>query len=71
MSNFRIHILKGQLVIQWFGMFDDVLVALEEGTFRVGQADYSPERLRFDCLADGLALRADLSGAPYVRVSTP
>jgi hypothetical protein len=32
---------------------------------RVGERDWSPERLRFDTIIDGRAQRAVDSGAPY------
>jgi CubicO group peptidase (beta-lactamase class C family) len=51
---------------------DDVtpLVALPGGLFRVGDKDWSPERLRFDALLDGRPQRAVLSGVDHVRRPT-
>jgi hypothetical protein len=71
MSNFRVFVRKGQMVLQWFGSYEQPLTALNDGSFRVGWATYSPERLHFDCLVRGKALRAVLSGAEDYRVDTP
>jgi hypothetical protein len=38
--------------------------------FRVGDVEWSPERLRFDTVIDGLAQRASYSGTPYYRAFT-
>jgi hypothetical protein len=46
------------------------LTLLAEGGFRVGERNWSPERLRFDTIIDGVAQRALLSGAPYTRTFT-
>jgi CubicO group peptidase (beta-lactamase class C family) len=43
------------------------LVQLGEADFRVGAEEWSPERLRFDAIVDGKALRANLSGERYYR----
>ena len=52
--------------------FDDEqpLIALADGSFRVGDDSAGPERLSFDTIVDGSALRAWLSGSPYYRVDT-
>jgi hypothetical protein len=46
------------------------MTPLTGGDFRVGERGWSPERLRFDTIIDGLAQRALLSGAPYTRTFT-
>jgi CubicO group peptidase (beta-lactamase class C family) len=46
------------------------MTPLAGGGFRVGDADWSPERLRFDTIIDSVAQRALLSGAPYTRTFT-
>jgi CubicO group peptidase (beta-lactamase class C family) len=46
---------------------DKPLAQIGEAEFRVGEEDWSPERLRFDAVVDGRALRANLSGADYYR----
>ena len=43
---------------------------LPGGGFRVGDKDWSPERLRFDAVIDGRPSRATLSGVDYVRRAT-
>jgi hypothetical protein len=45
------------------------LVPIEADAFRVGEVEWSPERLRFDTVIDGLAQRAVHSGTPYYRAS--
>jgi CubicO group peptidase (beta-lactamase class C family) len=40
-----------------------------EACFRVGEEEWTPERVRFDEEIDGLAQRAVLSGSPYYRAS--
>ena len=46
------------------------LAPVGDGAFRVGEAEWSPERLRFDTVIDGVAQRALLSGTPYYRAFT-
>jgi hypothetical protein len=46
---------------------DKPLVPVGEAEFRVGEDGWSPERLRFDAVVDGRALRANLSGETYYR----
>ena len=46
---------------------DRPLTRLEEAEFRVGEEEWSPERLSFDAFVDGRALRAKLSGETYYR----
>jgi CubicO group peptidase (beta-lactamase class C family) len=43
------------------------LTQIGEAEFRVGEEEWSPERLRFDVFVDGRALRANLSGETYYR----
>jgi CubicO group peptidase (beta-lactamase class C family) len=43
------------------------LTRLGEAEFRVGEEEWSPERLRFDAVVEGQALRANLSGESYYR----
>jgi len=67
-TNFRIFIRKGQLVCQSFGgTVDQVLTDLGNGAFRSGDKD-SPERLLFDCFANGKALRCRASGGDFYRI---
>jgi D-alanyl-D-alanine carboxypeptidase len=68
LNSFRVFVRKGQLV---FCLADGRALPLEElaeGEFRIADEEYVAERLRFDNLAGGRALRALLSGAPFSRV---
>ena len=47
------------------------LEPLGQGHFRLGEEAYSPERVRFDTVVDGRALRMTLSGVPLYRKDTP
>jgi hypothetical protein len=47
------------------------LVPLSDGSFRAGADETSPERVRFDAVVDGKALRAVLSDGHYERDFTP
>lgn len=49
---------------------DDVLVALPDGSFRIGAEPWCPDRIRFDTVIDGRATRAVLDGAPLYRTFT-
>jgi len=46
---------------------DKPLTQLGEVEFRVGEEEWSPERLSFDAFVGGKALRANLSGETYYR----
>jgi CubicO group peptidase (beta-lactamase class C family) len=67
--------LPGFRVVQWedglglvfFWGLEEPLTPLEDGVFRVGKEDWSPERLRFDAIVHGQSLRANLSGGDYYR----
>ncbi len=71
LSNFRVVPLKGALALIDPSGDEEPLVPLGSGVFRVGEDDRSPERLRFDTIIDGRALRASLSCGDYYRTSTP
>ena len=47
------------------------LVPMARGWYRVGADRLGPERLRFDTVIDGRAIRAWLSGWDYYRVPAP
>lgn len=70
-SNFRVVLRKGALALIQPEGGEEPLIPLADGLFRVGDEERSPERLRFDTVLDGQALRADLSGCPYYRTFTP
>jgi len=44
---------------------------VQDNLFRVGEKAHWPERIRFDSLVNGHALRANLSGQDYYRAFTP
>ena len=48
---------------------DQPLAPLEDGWFRAGDDERIPERIHFDTIVDGQALRATLSGCEYYRVN--
>ena len=69
MTNFRVAAREGRL--RWgcdhLSSERAPMIPLADGGFRVGEREWSPERLRFDTIIDGVAQRALLSGAPYTR----
>lgn len=69
-SNFRVVQRKGAVLLSRPDGGEEPLAPLGAGVFRVGAAP-SPERLRFDTIVDGQALRASLSGEPYYRSPIP
>ena len=71
LTNFRIVLRKGTLVLVYPSGGNEPLEPLEEGLFRIGEDPRSPETLRFDAVASGKALRATYSGCPYYRTYTP
>jgi D-alanyl-D-alanine carboxypeptidase len=75
-TNFRVVPRKGQLWLVFpvapDGFADEQpLVPLGDGSFRVGADETSPERVRFDVVVDGNALRAVVSDGLYERDFTP
>jgi D-alanyl-D-alanine carboxypeptidase len=75
-TNFRVVGRKGQLWLIFPIVPDGFereqpLVPLSDGSFRAGAAETSPERVRFDAVVDGKALRAVLSDGHYERDFTP
>lgn len=54
---------KGRL---WLG--GDPLVPLGPGLFRIGEEEHEPNRVRFEDVANGRALRATVSGAEFRRI---
>jgi CubicO group peptidase (beta-lactamase class C family) len=72
---FRVHLRGGELWLSHLGEASDVvgehrLTELEAGRFRVGEA-WSPDRVRFDTVIDGVAQRAVFDAAPYFRTLSP
>ncbi len=70
-SNFRVVMRKGALSIIFPSGEEEALVSLGSGRFRVGADERSAERLTFDTVVEGEALRANYSCADYYRFFTP
>jgi CubicO group peptidase (beta-lactamase class C family) len=71
-NNFRVVVRKGVLLMIAPEGTEEVLVPLDRpGWFRVGLDPASPERLQFDTVISGRALRATLSGVSYYRSFSP
>ncbi|MGB2983346.1 MAG: hypothetical protein WBC63_05725, partial [Candidatus Bipolaricaulia bacterium] len=67
-TNLRIFVRKGQLFCQSYsGFVDQPLTDLGDGWFRNGD-ETSPERMTFDCFANGVALRCRDSGSEFYRM---
>jgi hypothetical protein len=71
LSNFRVVQRNGALVWILPGGWEEPLAPLGDGTFRIGAEAWSPERIRFDAVVDGRALRANRSGCDFYRAFTP
>ena len=71
LTNFRIVLRKGALLLMYPAGGYDVLTPLDDGMFRIGEDARCPETLHFDSVASGRALRAIYSGCPYYRTYTP
>ena len=69
--NFRVVVQKDALVLIRPEGIEEPLVPLPSGAFRVGKEEHFPERIRFETILDGNALRANLSGCDYYRTFTP
>jgi D-alanyl-D-alanine carboxypeptidase len=67
-SNFRVVLREGELILVFPWGSEWPLAPLSDGSFRVGSEAWWPERLRFDALVDGAALRADYCGEAYYRL---
>jgi D-alanyl-D-alanine carboxypeptidase len=70
LSNFRVVLRKGALLLVEPSGEEQALVPLGSGVFRVGEDGRSPERLRFDTILNGRALHANLSCGDYYRTFT-
>ncbi len=68
-GSFRVVLRKGRL---WLG--GDPLVPLnvplDSGLFRLGEEEHAPNRVRFEDVVNGKALRAVVSGTEYRRIET-
>lgn len=65
-SNLRVILRRGELFVLFPEGEEQPLTAMGDGAFRLGP-EGSPERVRFDAILDGKALRLDLSGQEYYR----
>jgi len=63
---FRIFIRRGSLRIAWGRGIESELFELPGGSFRVDDVP-SPDRISFDVIEQGQALRATLNGQAYYR----
>jgi CubicO group peptidase (beta-lactamase class C family) len=70
-SNFRVVLRKGALVFIQHDGKEEPIVALGDGTFRVGADKRCPERIEFSAIFKGMAMVAVLSDGRFVRVSSP
>lgn len=68
---FRVFLRKGRLVLAWPSGEEEMLAPLGENQFRIGDVPYIPERLVFDQVVDGQALRATRNICPYYRHFLP
>jgi CubicO group peptidase (beta-lactamase class C family) len=67
-TNFRVFLRKDGLhMAEYLGESEPPLVPMPDGSFRVGEDSKSPERIRFDWIVDGKALKAEMNGAGYYR----
>jgi D-alanyl-D-alanine carboxypeptidase len=73
MPSFRIVLRRGRLVLTapWEDEADPELVPLVDGSFRVGVEPWRPDRIRFDTIVEGAALRAIYNEAVWYRSFTP
>ncbi len=71
LTNFRVVARQGRLLQIVPDGSETVLVPLGDGSFRVGEDERLPERLRFGMVVGGKAIRAELSGGAYYRTFTP
>jgi CubicO group peptidase (beta-lactamase class C family) len=69
-NNFRIVLRKDELWLVSPSGGEEKLLPLDGGVFAVGGHD-SGERIRFDTIVDGEALRADFAGVHFYRTFTP
>jgi D-alanyl-D-alanine carboxypeptidase len=67
-SNFRVVLRGGELIVIYPWGSEWLLAPLPGGVFRLGRERWWPERVRFDAIVDGAALRATVAGEAYYRV---
>lgn len=74
-NNFRILLRKGKLILATSDAAEssegeEILIEIEPGLFKIGEEE-TAERIRFDTIVNGKALRVNYSGVDFYRVSTP
>ncbi|MBN1668516.1 MAG: beta-lactamase family protein [Anaerolineales bacterium] len=69
--NFRVILRKGALILIDPAGDEEPMHPVSQGEFRVGEDTRSPERIRFEAIVDGKAIKANLSGGEYCRTFTP
>jgi len=67
LGGFRVVLRKGVPALIHASGDEEPMESLGGAVFRVGEDDRSPERIRFDTIVDGRALRAVLSCGNYYR----
>jgi D-alanyl-D-alanine carboxypeptidase len=68
LSNFRVVLRGGELIVVFPWGSEWPLMPLSDCVFRLGREAWWPERVGFDAIVDGVALRADYCGETYYRV---
>jgi hypothetical protein len=63
---FEVYLRRGSLYVDLGYGWGQKLIELDPGVFQVGDSP-SADRMSFDAVADGQALRADLNGQSYYR----
>lgn len=69
LTSFRV-LLRGDQLIFQHGGWEESLTPLDDGSFRIGEDEQLPERLSFDMVIDGKAIRAKHNNAEYYRTFT-
>jgi D-alanyl-D-alanine carboxypeptidase len=69
LTDFRIVLRKGVPALIHASGDEEPMVSLGGAVFRLGKDDRSPERIRFDTIVDGRALRAIFSCGNYYRTA--
>ena len=69
LSNFRVLLRKGQLMIVMPDGLEEPMTPLTDGSFRVGLDRRSPERIRFEEVVRGRATKAVLSDGEWYSAS--
>jgi D-alanyl-D-alanine carboxypeptidase len=71
LTNFRVFMRKGQLMLSIPSGSEEILTPLGGGCFRIGEDEYIPEKISFEQFIDGQALCALYASCSYYRFFTP